>query len=79
VGDLRELFEPYPATIVTGARTSVGSAVVEIDGPDLRIVREGDRPIDLLRAAAAAVWSSGRAIFGFRVPERLYADPFWRP
>ena len=79
VADLRELFEPYPATVVSAARTSVGSAVVEIDGHDLRIVREGDRPIDLVRAGAAAIWDSGRAIFGFRVPERLYADPFWRP
>jgi glycerol-1-phosphatase len=79
VGDLRELFEPYPVTVVDGARTSVGSATVEIDGPDLRIVSEGSRPIDLVRAGTAAVWGSGRAIFGFRVPERLYADPFWRP
>lgn len=78
VSDLRELFEPYPLTVVRGARTSVGKASVEIDGPDLRIVSEGDRPIDLLRAASAAIWSSGRAIFGFRVPERLYADPFRR-
>ena len=31
--------------------------------------RGGDRPIDLLRAGAAAIWDSGRAIFGFRVPE----------
>ncbi|PVW02497.1 haloacid dehalogenase [Microbacterium sp. Gd 4-13] len=79
VSDLREMFEPYPATVVKGARTTVGSATVEIDGADLRIVSEGDRPVDLVRAGAAAVWNSGRAIFGFRVPERLYADPFWRP
>lgn len=78
VGDLRELFEPYPETVVRGNRTIVGRATVEIDGPDLRIVDEGERPIDLLRAAAAAIWASGRAIYGFRVPERLYADPFWR-
>lgn len=79
VADLRELFEPYPEVEVDGARTRVGGAVVEIDGPDLRIVAEGDRAIDLVRAGAEAVWGSGRAIFGFRVPERLYADPFWRP
>jgi HAD superfamily hydrolase (TIGR01450 family) len=78
VGDLRELFEPYPQVSVDGARTTVGRSTVEVDGADLRIVTEGDRPIDLLRAGAAAIWSSGRAIFGFRVPERLYADPFWR-
>jgi HAD superfamily hydrolase (TIGR01450 family) len=76
VSDLRQLFEPYPATIVKGARTRVGDAVVEIDGVDLRIVSAGDRQIDLLRAGAAAIWNSGRAIFGFRVPEQLYADPF---
>ncbi|MFG6446108.1 HAD-IIA family hydrolase [Microbacterium sp. P07] len=79
VGDLRELFEPYPPTVVKGARTTVGKATVEIDGADLRIVSEGDRPIDLVRAGVAAVWDSGRAIFGFRMPERLYADPFFRP
>jgi hypothetical protein len=52
---------------------------VRVDGPDLVIESEGDDPIDLVRAGAAAVWNSGRAIFGFRVPERLYADPFFKP
>ncbi|MFJ6652753.1 HAD-IIA family hydrolase [Microbacterium sp. NPDC091313] len=78
LSDLRDLFEPYPRTVSSGGRTSVGRATVAIDGADLRVVSSGDRPIDLLRAAAAAVWSSGRAIYGFRVDERLYADPFWR-
>lgn len=76
VEDLRQLFEPYPQTITKGARTRVGDAIVEIDGVDLRIVNDGGRQIDLLRAGAAAIWNSGRAIFGFRVPEQLYADPF---
>lgn len=79
LGDLRELHEPYPATIVDGDVTTVGSAAVRIDGPDIHIVSEGDRPIDLVRAGAAAIWATGRAIYGFRVPERLYADPFHRP
>ncbi|MFG6501724.1 HAD-IIA family hydrolase [Microbacterium sp. P05] len=78
LGDLRELFEPYPATLTKGTRTTVGGAVVEVDGADLRIITAGDRPIDLVRAGCAAVWDSGRAIFGFRVPDRLYADPFAR-
>lgn len=78
VGDLRELHEPYPATTVRGDVTSVGGAAVRIDGPDIHIVAEGDRPIDLVRAGAAAIWATGRGIFGFRVPERLYADPFHR-
>ncbi|WAC69766.1 HAD-IIA family hydrolase [Microbacterium sp. SL75] len=76
VEDLRQLFEPYPVTVVKGERTRVGDAIVEIDGVDLRIVNDGGRQIDLLRAGAAAIWNSGRAIFGFRVPEQLYADPF---
>lgn len=79
VGDLRELHEPYPETVTRGDVTTVGSAAVRIDGPDVHIVAEGDRPIDLVRAGAAAVWATGRAIYGFRVPERLYADPFHRP
>lgn len=78
IGDLRELHEPYPETIVKGDVTTVGSASVRIDGPDVHIVAEGDRPIDLVRAGAAAIWGTGRAIYGFRVPERLYADPFHR-
>lgn len=79
LGDLRELFEPYPETVVKGDTVTVGSATVEVDGVDLRIVSTGHTPIDLVRAGTAAVWGSGRAIFGFRVPEALYADPFRRP
>ena len=79
LGDLRELHEPYPATTVEGDVTTVGGAAIRIDGPDVHIVSEGDRPIDLVRAGAAAIWATGRAIYGFRVPERLYADPFHRP
>ena len=79
LGDLRELHEPYPEVVVKGDVTSVRGASVRIDGPDVRIVSEGDRPIDLVRAGAAAIWATGRGIFGFRVPERLYHDPFHRP
>ncbi|MCT9003169.1 HAD-IIA family hydrolase [Microbacterium memoriense] len=79
LGDLRELHEAYPETVVRGDVTTVGTAAVRIDGPDIHIVAEGDRPIDLVRAGAAAIWATGRAIYGFRVPERLYADPFHRP
>lgn len=79
LADLRELHEPYPRTKVKGNVTTVGGASVQIDGADVRILSAGSRPIDLLRAGAAAIWATGRAIFGFRVPEELYADPFWRP
>ncbi|QCR41260.1 haloacid dehalogenase [Microbacterium sp. SGAir0570] len=79
VSDLRELHEPYPEVRTKGDVTTVGNASVRIDGADIVIVSEGDRPIDLVRAGAAAIWATGRAIYGFRVPERLYADPFHRP
>ncbi len=79
LGDLRELHEPYPTVTVADGVATVRGARVAVDGPDVRILSEGDRPIDLVRAGAAAIWSTGRAIFGFRVPERLYADPFHRP
>lgn len=81
LADLRELHEPYPTPVVRprDGAVVVGDAIVRVDGPDVRIVAEGQRPIDLLRAGATAIWNSGSAIFGLRVPERLYADPFHRP
>ncbi|MGN8554193.1 UNVERIFIED_CONTAM: HAD-IIA family hydrolase [Microbacterium sp. SLM126] len=79
LGDLRELHEPYPEVKVVDGVATVRGASVRVDGPDVRILSEGERRIDLLRAGAAAIWSTGRAIFGFRVPEALYADPFHRP
>jgi HAD superfamily hydrolase (TIGR01450 family) len=77
--DLRDLDKSYPRTRIQGDTVTVRGASVRVDGPDLVIESEGDDPIDLVRAGAAAVWNSGRAIFGFRVPERLYADPFFKP
>lgn len=79
LSDLRELYEPYPEAQVRDGVVSVRGAKVRIEGPDVRILAEGDRPVDLLRAGATAIWDTGRAIYGFRVPERLYADPFHRP
>lgn len=79
LADLRDLHEPYPATVIRDEVVTVGGASVRIDGPDIEILAAGDRQIDLLRAGAAAIWRTGRAIFGFRVPEALYADPFHRP
>ena len=79
LGDLRELHEPYPQPKVSGDTVTVRDAIVRVDGVDVTILREGDRPIDLVRAGAEAIWRTGRQIFGFRVPERLYADPFHRP
>ncbi|MGA1827506.1 HAD-IIA family hydrolase [Microbacterium sp.] len=79
LGDLRELHQPYPLAQVRDGVVTVRDAQVRIEGPDVRILAEGGNPIDLLRAGAKAIWDTGRAIYGFRVPERLYADPFHRP
>jgi HAD superfamily hydrolase (TIGR01450 family) len=75
--DLRQLHEPYPETMFSRdkATASVGRAAVRIAGNDVEITREGDGGIDLLRAACAAIWASGRPIYGLNVPERLIG---WR-
>ena len=72
--DLRGLSEPYPEvrTARNGA-VNVRDASVAIEGNDVRILSEGSDPVDLLRAACAAIWNSGRAIYGLEVPERLYS------
>lgn len=73
--DLRGLAEPYPAVVTEqdGAAvvTTVGSARVRRDQHVLTI--ESGSGIDLLRAGAAAIWSSGLAIYGLEVPAGLYS------
>jgi len=73
LGDLRELHEPYPATEMARGAVRVGSARVRIDGRHVVVVDEGDDPLDLLRAACAAVWGSGMAIHALDVPPSLYS------
>lgn len=80
VSDLRELHEPYPvARTKRDGSIVVRDAIVRIDGYRVLVVSPGTRQIDLLRAAAKAIWDSGRAIYGFEVDPQLYADPFLRP
>ena len=78
LGDLRELSQPYPVakTRAKDGAVTVGDATVRVAGNDVEIVAEGPTQINLLRAAALAIWDSGRAIYGLRVPERLYDDAF---
>jgi glycerol 3-phosphatase-2 len=74
--DLRQLSEPYPETIETvdGDATvvTVGDAVVRREGENITVVSAGTS-IDLLRAGTAAIWNSGSAIYGLRVPAALYS------
>lgn len=80
LGDLRELHEPYPDVHTASDGTvTVGDAAVRFSGDDVTLLAAGDRPIDVVRAGARAIWDSGRAIYGLNIDERLYADPFHRP
>jgi glycerol-1-phosphatase len=79
LGDLRELFEPYPTPVeaadqATGDRLfQSGRSVVRLAGTAVLVDAEGDSDIDLLRAGCAAVWSSGKPIYGLDVAPRLYS------
>jgi len=80
LGDLRELFEPYPtAETLTEKRSGdvlvrVANAVVRIHRARVSIDRAGDRSIDLLRAGAAAVWGTGSPIYALDVDPGLYSE-----
>ena len=76
LGDLRELFEPYPSVTsevdVDGVRTvEVGAAVVRMKQHVVRVARAGSDELDLLRAGAAAIYASGLQIYGLDVDEQL--------
>jgi len=80
LGDLRELFEPYPtAETVPDKRSGdvlvrVANAVVRVHGARVSIDRAGDRSIDLLRAGAAAIWGTGSPIYALEVDPGLYSE-----
>lgn len=78
VSTLDELFAPYPeAERMRDGSARVGASRVRMDGHIVEIVREGDDPLDLLRAGCRAIWDSGLAIYGLKVPDRLLID-HWR-
>ena len=72
--NLSQLHEPYPVTVFSKDNTvaTVDGASVRLRGNDVEIVKAGDDGINLLRAACAIIWGSGRPIYGLNVPERLY-------
>lgn len=78
LGDLRQLFEPYPSAEITttkdGRRVSVGTAIVRHEGRAVTLEKRGSA-IDVLRAATAAVWSAGVPIYALEVAPELYAAP----
>jgi glycerol 3-phosphatase-2 len=78
VGDLRELDQPYPETVEHDEEdvhvVTVRGASVAVRGHVVRVLSEGDDPVDLLRAGATAVWGTGKAIYGLDVDPKLHAD-----
>lgn len=75
VSTLDGLFLPYPAVELLKDDTArVGRSKVRMQGHIVQVVAEGDDPLDLLRAGCAAIWASGLAIYGLKVPEVLVRD-----
>ena len=77
VGDLRELFEAYPAAVESldkaGKVVTVGTAAVRVAANRVTLERGGE-PVDVLRAAAAAIWGAGVPIYALDVAPELYAS-----
>lgn len=78
LSDLRQLSEPYPK-VVTKNRgadrlVSVGKSTVLVSDGSVSVVARGARQIDLLRAAASAIWNAGVSIHALRVAPELYAE-----
>lgn len=76
LADLRDLSTPYPEPLVEerrgATRVTSGRAVVSVTGSAVRLERAGD-PIEVLRAAAAAIWGSGSPIYALDVAPELYS------
>jgi len=68
--DLRGLLAPYPEVKRRRDAVQVGRAVARVHGTALEVVKPGE-PIDLIRAAAEAVWSSGVGVYALRIPDAV--------
>lgn len=70
LADLRGLLEPYPEVRRKRDGYAVGDALVRVRGADVEILRGGS-PVDVVRAACAAVWGSGTSAYALRIPDVL--------
>ncbi|WP_306232369.1 HAD-IIA family hydrolase [Agrococcus beijingensis] len=79
IEDLRDLQEPIAPLRETIERSTgdvyfeVGTAAVRRSGIDITLVRAGERPVDTIRAACAAVWTADRPVLGLRIADELLA------
>jgi HAD superfamily hydrolase (TIGR01450 family) len=72
LSDLTGLYEPYPEVRPASGGFRSGDAVARIDGRRIEVVRAG-RPVDLLRAAAQAVWTADVSAWSLEVPDAVLA------
>jgi len=77
LADLRDLFAPYPAPVVEErrgmTRVSSGRARVTVERDAVRLDRGGE-PVEVLRAASAAIWGTGKPIYALDVAPELYSS-----
>jgi HAD superfamily hydrolase (TIGR01450 family) len=77
LADLRELFAPYPVPVSEEkrgtTRVTSGRAVVSVADDAVRLERAGE-PIEVLRAASAAIWGTGKPIYALDVAPELYSS-----
>jgi HAD superfamily hydrolase (TIGR01450 family) len=74
LADLRGLTEPYPEVRETRDGHRVGEALVRVRGRAVEVARDGE-PLDVLRAAALAVWGSGTTAYSLDIPDALLQPP----
>lgn len=77
VSDLHALAEPYPNVVVEHPAVEVvdarvGSERCVLEGINLTVRSRGKDPLNLLRAACAAIWNSDKLIYALQIPENLY-------
>jgi glycerol 3-phosphatase-2 len=70
LADLRGLLEPYPEVRRRHDGVHIGRAIARVRGTALEVVRAGE-PLDTIRAAAEAVWTSGVSAYALAVPDAV--------
>jgi HAD superfamily hydrolase (TIGR01450 family) len=74
LGDLRDLFEPYPGIRWKKGHARCGTAEAYLDNGTLVVGTRGTG-LDRLRAAVSAVWSSGVAVYALNIPDAVLRLP----
>lgn len=77
LGDLRELTQDYPESVVSEkgdtVTVTVGNSSVTMKANVVKVKRKGSNPLNLLRAGCAAIYRSGLRIYGLDVEPAIYS------